>query len=565
MSLSKSPVTVIEDNMTKFTQALTLHLQGELDHAAALYQDILQSEPQHFDALQLLASIAGQRKDSLAALALFDQALAVKPDHAETLNNHGNVLRDLKRLDEALKSYDRALDIKPNYTDALTNRGNVLQDLKRYSEALMDYDRALAIRSDLADVLLFRGNALQKLDRYSDALQSYDLARKLNPNCVETLNNRGLALQKLNRPVEALACYDTALTIDARCVASINNRGLALFDLHRFADALDCYEQVLSINPQYNNAHWNESCVRLLTGDFKIGWAKYEWRWIKEPKLAMFRQFSKPHWLGKEALTDKTILLYTEQGLGDTIQFCRYAKQVAALGGKVILVVQPSLKTLLQNLEGVSMIFSLEETLPAFDYHCPLLSLPLACGTEVETIDGATYLYADQKKYEQWQTKFNQSYPEKIGLVWQGSPLHSHDHNRSIPLEKFKDLVDDHAEYCCLQKELLPSDQAILQSMPKVRFFGAELHDFSDTAALVACMDIVITVDTSVAHLAGAMGKEVWILLPFTPEWRWLLDRNDSPWYPSARLFRQPSIGDWDSVLAQVKLELTARRLDSSD
>ena len=445
-------------------------------------------------------------------------ALRINPDFANAYNHRGVALQDLKRFDEALKSYDRALTIAPVHVVALNNRGAVLQDMKRFDESLESYDRALSITPDYAEALYNRGNALRELNRHDDALDSYERALKIKPDYAEALNNRGNAL----------------------------------VDLKRLDEALESYGHAHKIKPDYAEAHLNEGLCRLSSGDFAPGWLEYEWRWKNEPLTGQLRNFKQPLWLGSEELENKTILLHGEQGYGDTIQFCRYARQVAARGAKVILEVQPALKNLLQGLEGAATVVGKGEHLPDFDCHCPLLSMPLAFKADLSNITNATYLKSDGQKVAAWRSRLNKNGKKIIGLVWSGKPQHKNDRNRSIPLREFKGLINDQADYYCLQKELRAADKAVLEQA-RIKYLGDELTDFSDTAALVELMDLVITVDTSVAHLAGAMGKQVWVLLPFNPDWRWLQDRSVSPWYHSARLFRQPCIGDWTSVLLEVK------------
>ena len=259
-------------------------------------------------------------------------------------------------------------------------------------------------------------------------------------------------------------------------------------------------------------------------------------------------------WLGSQSLQDKTILLHAEQGLGDTIQFCRYASLVAKLGAKVILEVQRPLLGLLKNLDGVSQIIARGDALPEFDYQSPLLSLPLAFKTQLHTIPSALrYLAGDSEKVLAWQARLGEKTKPRVGLVWSGNLEHKNDHNRSLSLSQVLPYLPSSCQYICLQKELRNADQAILAQHPHIQFFGDALEDFTDTAALCDLMDVVISVDTSVAHLAAALGKPTWVLLPFSPDWRWLLDRKDSPWYPSAKLYRQERIGDWNGVLSRVR------------
>ena len=297
----------------------------------------------------------------------------------------------------------------------------------------------------------------------------------------------------------------------------------------------------------------------LLGGQFAQGWQEYEWRWKNENvnKIAGIRSFSQPLWLGEESLKDKTILLYGEQGLGDTIQFCRYIALVAELGAKVILEVQRPLVKLLKNLEGVSQIVAEGGTLPAFNYQCPLLSLPLAFKTELHNIPSVSeHITSDSENVKKWQTKFGEKFKPRVGLVWSGSAEHKNDHNRSLTLSHLLSYLPSNMEYVCLQKELRGIDKVVLEKNSHIQFYGDALEDFTDTAALCDLIDVVISVDTSVAHLAGTLGKKTWVLLPYSPDWRWLLDRDDSPWYPSAKLYRQKKIGDWNGVLEKLKRDL---------
>ena len=394
------------------------------------------------------------------------------------------------------------------------------------------------------------------MDRHEEALESYNQALAINPMNARTYYNRGITLRHLKRHTEALDSYNQVLAIMPHYPEALYNRGIVLEDLKNYEKALESYRQAQFIKPDYAQAHWNEGLCLLLLGDFELGWQKYEWRWKNEFFISELSDFQQPLWLGEENIEGKTLLLHSEQGLGDTIQFCRYVKKVKELGAKVILEVQAPLKTLLQNLDGVSIILSKGEALPTFDYYCPLMSLPLIFKVSIETIENANYLKSDSVKTKIWQAKLNPTQKLKVGFVWRGNTKHQNDLNRSIPLEKFIVLLtNDKIDFYCLQKELTPTEASIL-AQTNTPFFDDELNDFSDTAALIELMDVIISVDTSVAHLAGAMGKKVWILLPFNSDWRWLLDRNDSPWYESAKLFRQDDTQDWTNVITVVNQEL---------
>ena len=457
------------------------------------------------------------------ALASYDKALALRPDYPEALNNRGVTLFWLNRLDEALASYDKAIALKADDAEALNNRGVVLMELNRLDEALASYDRAIALKPDYADALDNRGSVLRKLNRLDEALASHDAAIALQPECADAFYNRGNALKELNRPDEALASYDRAI----------------------------------ALAPDHAEAHWNESLLRLLTGDFERGWPKYEWRWKSKALALRNRNFSQPLWLGADPIHGKTILLHGEQGLGDTIQFCRYAPLVAARGARVIMEVDESLRDLVSGLAGVSRCVSKGDTLPEFDLHCPLLSLPLAFGTRLETIPSTTpYLLAPAPAVASWAARLAGKARPRIGMVWSGAPRHREDRNRSIALRTLLPLLDVAATFVSLQRDVRADDAQLLQERSDILHFGGDLRTFSDTAALISHLDLVVTVDTSVAHLAGALGRPVWILLPFIPDWRWLLDRSDSPWYPTARLFRQAASREWQGVVKHIHAEL---------
>src|SRR6266513_2126419 len=534
------------------------HQAGRLAEAERIYQRVLEVDPNNPDALHLLGVIAHQVGKNEISCQLIEKAIRYNPSNPYFLNNRGNALQALKRYGEALASYDKALTIRADYADSLNNRGNSLQGLKRFEEALASYDKALAINPDYAEALNNRGNALQALKRYGEALASYDKALTIRADYADALNNRGTTLRVLNRYEEALASYDKALTINPDFAEALGNRGLALQELKRFEEALASYRKALTIEPDYVPAHWNESLCRLLIGDFERGWEKYEWRWKCDHVLPATRNFSQPLWLGKEDITGKTILLHAEQGLGDTIQFARYAQAVAQKCAKVILEVEPTLRSLLSEISGAYKVLSRGEPLPEFDFHCPLLSLPLAFNTRPETIPATIpYLGARAAVVKRWEDNLGKRNAPRVGIVWSGLSAHVNDHKRSIALSRLAGLAGPRVRLVSLQNEVRTEDEKALATNKQILHFGSELADFSDTAALVSLMDLVVSVDTSVAHLAGALGTPVWILLPFAPDWRWMVDREDSPWYPTARLFRQPKIGDWDSVIHKGRQELS--------
>lgn len=567
------------------------HQTGRNREAAEYMGKALQLRPNAGDIACNLSVVLLALGRPQEALARAGQALTVLPNHAVVHYNHGNALRALNRLDEALTAYDRAIALKPEYADAHDNRGVVLERLKRYDEALAAHDRALAQRPLSAEAHHNRGVALSALKRYDEALASFDRALALRPDLPEALNHRGAALGNLKRPAEALATLDRALALCPDYAEAIGNRGMVLVHLDRpeealvaldramaalperaafhhsrgFAlramgrhhEALSCKQQAVRLDPDTPEFHWNLGLTQLLLGDFANGWQNYEWRWRCEGMMGPPRQYDRPLWLGDADIAGRTILLHHEQGLGDTLQFCRYATQVAARGATVLLEVQKPLQALLAGLEGVHRVIASGETHPHFDFHCPLASLPLAFGTHIDSIPAdIPYLSPDPAKVEAWSTRLAADGRMRVGVAVSGSATHNNDRNRSMPLASLLPLLAEPVQLVLLQKEIRDGDRQVLSERPEILSFADELDDFSDTAALVAAVDVVVSVDTSVAHLAGALGKPLWLLLPYVPEWRWLLEREDSPWYPTARLFRQAQTGDWASVVTRIRAAL---------
>ena len=388
-------------------------------------------------------------------------------------------------------------------------------------------------------------------------MASYERAIASKPDFAEAHNNRGLALCDLDRHNEALVSFERAIALKPDFAEAYYNRGNTLRELRRHTDALVSYQRAIALRPDYASAHWNLADCHLLLGDFANGWKEYEWRWKLNQREHGKRDFAQPLWSGAQPLKGRKVLLHSEMGLGDTLLFCRYAKEVAALGAQVVLEVQPPLLLLLAGLEGVAGTVPHGAPLPAFDYHCPLLSLPLAFRTDMQSIPASVpYIRSNPERVASWRFKLGEKSKPRVGIVWSGSAALKND-RRSMGLAAMLPLLRDWAEWVSLQKEVRDADNALLASRADIRQVGAELSDFAETAAVVELMDVVVTVDTSVANLAGAMGKPVWILLPFNPhDWRWMLDREDSVWYPTARLFRQPAMGDWATVIRRVDEEL---------
>lgn len=573
-------------------EGYTLHQAGRWAEAERIYKQILAAQPGHFDSLHLLAVLSyerGEYAQALGQIALllakdpdnstvlnhrglalsalkrfeeavvsYDRALAVQPDYVEALCHRGDALKELGRLEEALASYDRAIARRADYADAFCNRGVVLHKMRRYDEALANYDRALELRPDFAEAQVHRGNALRAQKRFEEALASSERVLTLWPDRAAAHGNLGIVLHELERFDDALASYERAFSIEPNLADVLCNRGATLCELYRFAEALASYERALALQPDLAQAHFNEAHCRLLLGDIARGFEKFEWRWKIEPYIDGRRQFVQPEWLGSGEIAGRTVLLYAADGFGDTLHFCRYVPLVAARGARVILEVQEPLRELMGSLAGGARVFAKGDPLPDFDLHCTLLGLARSLGTDLATIPAATpYLHASPAAVSSWNARLGRRDRPRVGLAWSGNPLHNNDRNRSIELRSLLPLLSGiDATFVSLQQELRAGDALVLESDSEILHFGAELKNYSDTAALISNLDLVISVDTSVAHLAGALAKPLWILLPYIPDWRWMLDREDSPWYPTARLFRQGETRTWDNVIARARAAL---------
>ena len=517
------------------TQLASLQTQGDIlgagyaaldqqnfSEAANCFLRVIAQTADHFDALHMLGIINAQTGNLPAAIGYLSRAVAVNPAFATAHFNLGKAYQLRNEHSAALDSYSQAICLRPDYTTALNNRGVALQSLGEIDAALASIDAALQLDDNFSEAHYNRGNLLRSMRRHTDALQSYDRAIAVRPNYPDAHNNRGLTLLDLGDSPRALASL----------------------------------LKVISLAPDFAEAHVNAALCHLQLGQLEAGWREHEWRWMN-PANSEPRRTKLPLWLGEQALEGKRILLYAEQGLGDTLQFCRYASGVQGLGAHVVLEVQRPLGTLLAELDGIDQLVLKGDPTPLTDYRCPLLSLPLAFATTLATVPSrASYIKADEKKVAAWKCRLGSKEKPRVGLVWSGNQNHANDERRTIPLQQWLPLIGETCEFISLQKEIRNTDHSVLRENSALLHFGEELLDFSDTAALCELMDLVISVDTSVAHLAGALGRPIWILLPFNPDWRWLLKRDDSPWYPTAKLYRQEQPGDWTCVCERVRRDL---------
>ncbi|WP_240324647.1 tetratricopeptide repeat protein [Trinickia diaoshuihuensis] len=491
-----------------------------------------------------------------AALADFNEAIAAHPTFVDALYNSSVALERLERHEEAIARCDRVLAIDPKHAMALANRGNASRHAGRNREAVEHYARSLEVAPESPGVLCNYASALIRTDRHDDAIAACERALAISPDYAPAWFARGRALLETHHYEAALEDFTRVAEADPRDKLAHFHRGNALRALRSHEAAKAAYERAIELDPDYVLAHCMLAFLCLSVGDFEDGWAEYEWRWKDAQMDPSRREFAQPRWTGDVSLEGKTILLYAEQGLGDTLQFCRYVPLVKARGARVVLEVSDALVPLLRTLDGVDALVARGAPLPPFDLHCPLLSLPMEFRTGFDTIPAEVpYLSADPSRIEHWQQKLGATGRPRIGLVWSGNPQHLNDRNRSMSLSDLLPLLDDRYEWVSLQKVVREEDEPILAASP-IRHFGEELADFADTAAMTASMDCVVSVDTSVAHLAGAIGRPLLVMLPHTPDFRWLLDRQDNPWYPTARLCRQAAGGEWSDVIDQVRLAL---------
>lgn len=519
-------------------------------------------------------------------------AVALRPDDADSRYNLGNALLDLGRLDEALGQYDAAIALRPGGVTARMNRGLVLQRLGRVQEAIAAWQALLDEGVDSAALRYNLGNALADLRRPAEAMAAYDRAIELEPSHARAFNNRGNARLELGRVDEALRDYDRAIALapdyaDARvnranalsesgrhdqALAELDAwqatappdvhgacaRGNVLHGLGRFAEAVESFDRAIAIDPGFGQARLNRALTLLRLGRFAQAWPDYDWRWSTRDVEPLARRLGRPQWRGEASIAGRTILLHAEQGYGDTLQFSRYAAMVADRAGRTILEVPQRLAELMRTLDDRVEVIARGGPLPPFDLHCPLLSLPRAFGTAPATIPASpAYLRVDPGRLRRWERRLGPRRGPRIGLVWQGG-TGSRIRGRSLPLAELLRALPPGPQYVSLQHELSAADRALIEGRADVAHFGDEQADFADAAALCVLVDRVVSVDTSVAHLAGALGVPLWILLPRRCDWRWFDGREDTPWYPGARLWRQSRDGDWPEVLARVGTALRA-------
>ena len=542
--------------------ALEHHRAGRLAAAEPLYREVLAADPNHADALNLLGMLAQQVGRLDVARELIGKAVAAAPRFAEAHNNLASVLLALDDLASAETHYRRAIALEPAHVGARINLGNLLWRAGRFADAATACREALARAPRSAEAHNNLGNALKGLGDLDGARAAYRQAVALNDGYAAAHSNLGNLLCDVGEFAAALPHYERAVALAPTFADYHMNLGNALRDLARLPEAIACYERALALDPALADAEWNLATALLVGGDLARGWRAFEKRWQTRRLAPHRRNLPAPLWDGSDP-AGRTILLPAEQGLGDVIQFCRYLPLLHARGARTILLIDGvwrQLAPLLRSLDGVDVLaLDLAET-GRFDLHCPLLDLPGRLGTTLATVPAAVpYLAADDGARERWRARLADDGAPRVGLVWAGTRHNPRDRLRSLPLERLRPLIElPGLRWFGLQvgdgrRDL--DDTAMPHGFTDL---GPELHDFVDTAAALDALDLVISVDTSVAHLAGALARPVWLLMPTAPDWRWLLEREDSPWYPTARVFRQATSGVWDPVIARMRDELIA-------
>ena len=542
-----------------------LQEMGKFDEATEIYRMVLRLKPGYVKAYNNLGTVLKEQHKLDEAIASYKQAIELKPDYAEAYDNLGLTLQKQGKAVEAANCHKRAIALKPDFVEAFCNLGAAFQGLGRLEEAIDMYERATALRPDYVIAYNNMGDVFKMLGKYDKAEASYVRSMEIEPDNATVCGNLGIVLHEQGKLDEAITHYRQAISLKPDYAEAHSNLGAALQEQGKLPEAVVSSTRATDLKPDFAMAHMNKSIALLLSGNYQDGWTEYEWRLRRKDYNS--RKFIQPQWDGS-SFNNRSVLVHAEQGFGDTIQFVRYLPMVQSRGGRVVFECQQALLHLLQNCAGFDEII---ENVPArelsvnFDLHVPLMSLPGIFGTTMDTIPShVPYITVDSVLLAKWRKRLEHDKFFKIGLAWAGRTSKNYVYaNRSRTLNDFTLLTEiPGLTFYALQKG--PASVEALNPPERMKIINleSELHDFSDTAAVIANLDLVISVDTAVVHLAGAIGKPVWTLLPFAPDWRWMLKRADSPWYPSMRLFRQTRSNDWTSVFEQVKEALRGEIVD---
>jgi len=541
---------------------------GMEEEASLCFREAVRLMPENAEAYSNLGNVMRSRGRNDEALTLYTTAIQIDPGHDAALNNMANLLKQEGKVEEAILAYEKALKQRPDSAEIHFNLGSALDDAGRLDESISHLRKAISLRPEFAHAHNDIANVYKKRKEFEKAAGHYKKAIALKPDFKEAHSNLGdLYRQQLNFEDSLKQCR-MAVSLEPDFARGYVNIGNTLLDQGCYDDALEAYQKAIDLSPGLADAHYNRGFIFLLKGEMEQGWEEYEWR-FKSREIAKdigYAETVVPEWDGSR-LDGKSILILSEQGIGDLIQFVRYFPFVKEMGGTVLFRCRPELVRLFDGYEGIDVLIedSLEEAAKRADVCVRLLSLPRIFKTTVQTVMGnVPYLKVDRKTVDDWKLRVDSDLL-KVGLVWSGSKSHKNDRNRSCKLSDFAPFAGiTGVRYFSLQKEAVDTAGAEPPKGMQMEYLGTGLNDFYDTAAAIMNMDLVITVDTAVAHLAGSLGRPVWTLLPYVPDWRWMLNRDDTPWYPTMRLFRQPGIRDWESVIQQISIELRKRALERS-
>ena len=519
---------------------------------------LLKKYPNNWRFHILLGNIFQVHTQYHNSITHLQKALDLNPNSYQALNNCGVAFKKLNKASEAIKYFLKALEINIECEDALKNLAVHFYEVKEPEKALQFSSQLVRLKSNESNTMFLHGNILRDLKYFEQALFAYEEAIYLNPGKAKIFFNKGIVLQELGLYEMAIDSYDQAIFLDPNFSESHCNKGSTLRFLNYLEEAIPCFDRALKIDPRSVSALVDKGMTLMTLGKLEEGLPLYEYRWENESFKALKKDRNAPLWDGKTSLQSKRILIHAEQGFGDTIQFCRYAFNIISIGGTPILEVPPTLVSLLETLSPRCQVFPTGSITPKYDFHCPIMSLPLCFKTNLSNIPcPEPYLSADPKKVKLWKEKLEYTKKQKkIGIIWSGNPDHLNDANRSIELKQFLDFLPENLTYYSLQKDVQKQDRKILSTAKNIRHFSDSLNDFSDTAAYASNLDLIITVDTGLAHLCGALGIKTWIVLPLNADWRWFRCRDDTPWYQSVSLFRQIVFGKWEDPFQNLREQL---------
>ncbi|MGA2441875.1 MAG: tetratricopeptide repeat protein [Tepidisphaeraceae bacterium] len=540
--------------MGQFIFGQALGSVGRMEEGVICFRRAVDLKPDFFDAMEMLAGALRALGRTDEAVGWYRRCVTLNPNAARTFKDLAATLRETGRSKESLAAYRRAVELGPEDVEALDSLGIALAHNGELDEAMATFRRALQLMPGRAEMHNNLANVLKDQGKLDEAIAAYGQAARLRPEVPLAHYNLGTALNERGKLDEAIAAFGEALRLKPDYANAWNNLGIALMSRRRLEEAVTAFTNAVRIEPEFDDAQWNLGWVLLLAGDFEKGWPQYEMRWRSSNFRGAWRDFVQPQWDGGD-LHGRRILLHAEGGIGDTVQFIRYAPLVAGRGGRVIVSCQPEMVELLRGCAGVEELLATGQPLPPFDVHCPLMSLPLAFKTDLQSIPSTTpYLKADADRIAAWSRRLPPDpHHPRIGLAWAGRPQNRNDRNRSIRLDQLAPLsAMKQARFFSLQKGPAAGQARRPPAAMELIDYTDELHDLADTAAMLAHLDLIVTVDTAVAHLAGALARPVWVMLPYVPDWRWMLDRDDSPWYPTMRLFRQTRMGDWSGPIQEI-------------